>query len=184
MRHVHTPDPGSTGLVVVDVQEKFRNAVPDFAAVVEGVAKLVKGFEKLGLPVLVTEQYPKGLGKTAVEVTRAGKVFDPVEKTCFSCAGAPTFLERLEKTSVGTVVVCGVETHVCVNQTVHDLLARGYSVHVVHDAVASRTRENRAIALRKMEMSGAVPSSVEMCLFELLGDAAREEFRDIQALIK
>ncbi len=185
MKHKNALSPEGTGLVVVDVQEKFRNAVPDFDAVVTNVGKLVKGFGYLKLPVFVTEQYPKGLGKTVDEVLGAGgEYLVPVEKTCFSCAGAPDFMQRLEKTKIRTAVVCGVETHVCVNQTVHDLLAHGYSVHVVSDAVASRTRENREAALRKMEISGAIPTSVEMCLFELLGDARRDEFRDVQALIK
>ena len=184
MKHANTLSQSATGLVVIDVQEKFQHAVPDFDTVVRGVTKLAKGFGYLGLPIFVTEQYPKGLGRTAVEVANAARASDPLEKTCFSCAGAPMFMQRLEQANIRTVVVCGIETHVCVNQTVHDLLAHGYPVHVAYDAVASRTRENRDIALRKMEISGAIPTSIEMCLFELLGDARREEFRDVQALIK
>jgi nicotinamidase-related amidase len=108
----------------------------------------------------------------------------PMEKTSFSCTGAEGFWDRIRHLGVDTVIVCGIETHVCVNQTVHALLEGGLKVHVVVDAVGSRKRLDHETALRKIELAGAIPSTVEMCLFELLGDAKREWFRQIQQLVK
>jgi nicotinamidase-related amidase len=167
-------------LVVVDVQEAFRPAVLEFERVASGVAKLIEGAKALGVPVVATEQYPKGLGKTVPEVAEQLGDVEPIEKVCFSAAEADNFdLYGREQ-----ALLCGIESHVCVSQTAHDLLDRGLEVHVAADAVSSRTPENRDIGLHKMEGSGAVITSVETALFELVGAAGTDEFKTVQALVK
>ena len=173
---MRTLDRERTALVVVDVQEAFRPAVPDFDDVVENTLRLMKGAKILGVPVVVTEQYPKGLGSTVEEL---GEV-EPVEKSCFSAARADGFdLDGREQ-----ALVCGIEAHVCVSQTAHDLLERGVEVHVASDAVSSRTAANKEVGLHKMEQSGAIVTSVETALFELLEVSGTDEFKQVQGLIK
>ena len=168
-------------LVVVDIQEAFRKAVPSFDAVAESAATLVQGAEAMGIPIVVTEQYPKGLGHTVPEVAEhLPDGLKPLEKVRFSAAEA----EGFDLNGRDQVLVCGIETHVCVNQTVLDLLDRGIEVEVVGDAVGSRTDENRELGLHKAEYAGAVLTSVEMALFELLGGSDAAEFKQVQALVK
>jgi nicotinamidase-related amidase len=173
-------DRGRAALVVVDVQEAFRPAVLDFDRVAAGAATLVRGARVLDLPVIVTQQYPKGLGATVPELTEHLAGIEPIDKVCFSAAAAEGFdLEGRDQ-----VLICGIESHVCVSQTAHDLLDRGVEVHVARDAVSSRTEENRELGLHKMEGAGAVVTSVETALFELLGAAGTDEFKQVQALVK
>jgi nicotinamidase-related amidase len=176
-------DRGRAALTVIDVQEAFRPAVLDFDRVAANVAVLVQGARVLGLPVVVTEQYPKGLGQTVPEVACYLEDVQRLEKTSFSAVAADGFPEALEDVR-DQVLLCGIEAHVCVNQTAEDLLAAGREVHVAGDAVTSRTGENRALGLHKMEHSGAVLTSVETALFELLREAGTPEFKEIQRLIK
>jgi nicotinamidase-related amidase len=163
-------------LVVVDVQEGFRR-YDAFAAVVEGCAKLVRAARILGLPALVSEQYPKGLGHTVPEVGLQDE--RRIEKTVFSAARA----EGFDLAGREQAVVCGIETHVCVSQTVHDLLDRGVEVHVPADAVGSRHAIDYERGLERLERAGAVVSTVEAVLFELLERAGTPEFKEVQRLI-
>ena len=173
-------DPGRATLVVVDVQEAFRKAIPDFDAIASATATLIRGAEAMGVPILVTEQYPKGLGETVPEVADALPAgLEPIEKTVFSAAEADGF----DLGGRGQAIVCGIEAHVCVNQTVLDLLDRGVDVHVVADAVGSRSDANRALGLDKAERAGAWLTSVETALFELLGRAGGEQFKTVQRLV-
>jgi nicotinamidase-related amidase len=174
-----TLDRARTALVVIDVQEAFAKAVERFDEVAQQTAILVRGARVLGLPVLVTEQYPRGLGDTVPVVQEALDGVERIPKTVFSAARADGF----DLAGRDQVLVCGVETHVCVNQTVHDLLAGGVETHVAIDAVSSRTAANREPGLRKMEESGAILTSVETALFELLGAAGSDEFKTIQKLV-
>jgi nicotinamidase-related amidase len=187
--HSNLLDPKCTALLVVDVQERFRPVMEGFDSMASGCARLARAFRILELPILVTEQYPRGLGHTVPEVLEAlgpdfsgeGKI---PEKTSFSACGCPQVPARLEAGGVKTVLVCGIETHVCVNQSVHDLLAGGYAVQVAIDAVLSRHASDREGALRKMERSGAVLTTCEMACFELLGDARHPRFKEVQGLFK
>jgi nicotinamidase-related amidase len=164
-------------LVVVDVQEGFR-PYESFDAVARGCGRLVEGARVLGVPIVATEQYPKGLGTTAPEV---GLQDEPrVEKTVFSAARADGFdLDGRDQ-----ALVCGIEAHVCVSQTVHDLLARGVEVHVPADAVGSRNAIDYERALPRLEQAGAVVTTVESALLELCERAGTPEFKEVQALIK
>ena len=189
-------DPARTALLVIDVQERFRASMKGFDPMVSGCVRLIRAARLLELPILLTEQYPQGLGHTVREILDAlhaavpgaaappGREARVAEKTAFSSLGAAGIPEELKASGARSVLACGIETHVCVNQTVHDLLARGYHAHVAMDAVESRHPVDREAALRKMERSGAVLTTCEMALFELLRDAKHPRFKEVQALVK
>jgi nicotinamidase-related amidase len=163
-------------LVVVDVQEGFR-PYESFAGVADACAKLVQAARILDVRRVVSEQYPKGLGHTAPEV---GLQDEPrIEKSVFSAARADGF----DLSGRDQAVVCGIETHVCVSQTVHDLLERGIEVHVPADAVGSRHAIDYERGLERLERAGAVVTTVEAALFELLERAGTPEFKAVQKLI-
>ena len=174
-------DPERAALVIIDLQEAFRKAVPTFDDVAAATATLVRGAARIGIPIVITEQYPKGLGETAPEVAKhLPDSVQPIEKVRFSAAEADGFgLDGRDQ-----ALVCGIETHVCVNQTVLDLLGEEIEVHVAADAVGSRTEANRELGLQKMERAGATLSSVEMALFELLRGSDAPAFKEVQALVK
>jgi nicotinamidase-related amidase len=163
-------------LVVVDVQEGFRSYA-SFDRVAQACSKLVQGTRILEVPRIVSEQYPKGLGHTAPEVDIEDEPI--VEKTVFSAARADGF----DLSGRTQAIVCGIETHVCVSQTVHDLLERGVEVHVPADAVGSRHELDYERGLERLERAGAVVSTVESVLFELLERAGTPEFKAVQRLI-
>jgi nicotinamidase-related amidase len=166
-------------LVVVDVQEGFR-PYASFAGVAEACKKLLQGARILQVPRIVSEQYPKGLGHTALEVgLEDGEREERIEKTVFSAARADGF-DLHGRTQA---IVCGIETHVCVSQTVHDLLARDVEVHVPADAVGSRHRIDYERGLDRLQRAGAVVTTVETALFELLERAGTPEFKAVQKLI-
>jgi nicotinamidase-related amidase len=174
-----------TGLVIVDVQEGFRPVIDGFEAMAANVGLLAEGFGVLGRPVVASEQYPKGLGHTVPEVAeRLPEGTATIEKLRFSACGVGDFDSVLDALGCRSWVVCGIETHVCVNQTVLDLLARGHEVHVAADAVSSRTAENRSLGLEKMRAAGARVTSAEMALFEMLEEAGSPEFKAISRLVR
>ena len=170
-------DPERAALVVIDVQEGFRKAVPSFEQIAEATAALVKGAKAVGVPIVVTEQYPQGLGTTAPEVAdHLPQGLAPIEKVCFSATEA----EGFDLAGRDQALVCGIEAHVCVNQTTLDLLDEGVEVHVARDAVGSRFDENREVGLAKAERAGAVITSVETALFELVGLAWTDQYKQVQ----
>jgi nicotinamidase-related amidase len=184
-RHANTLDAERAALVVIDMQETFRNVIYDFAETAARVALFAHGMQLLGVPLIVTEQYPKGLGHTAGEIrTVLPSGVEPVEKTAFSSCGAREFVARLDETGARQIILCGIEAHICVNQTAHDLLARGLQVHLLTDCITARTEHNKQIGLAKMQQAGALPSSVETALFELMRDAKHEQFKAVQKLVK
>jgi nicotinamidase-related amidase len=163
-------------LVVIDVQESFR-PYACFAGVADACAKLLAAARILEIPALVSEQYPSGLGRTAPEVGVDGE--RRIEKTVFSAVRSEGFdLEGRDQ-----AIVCGIEAHVCVSQTVHDLLERGIDVHVPADAVGSRHAIDYERGLERLQRAGAVVSTVEASLFELLERAGTREFKAVQRLI-
>lgn len=163
-------------LVVVDVQEGFRSYA-SFEAVAQACSRLVRAARILELPRIVSEQYPRGLGHTAPEVALEDERI--VEKTVFSAARADGF----DLMGRSQAIVCGIEAHVCVSQTVHDLLDRGMDVHVPADAVGSRHQLDYERGLERLEQAGAIVSTVESVLFELLERAGTPEFKAVQRLI-
>ena len=172
-------------LLVVDIQERFRAAMADANALIAVAVRLVKTFRALDLPIIVTEQYPQGLGHTVEELRDAlGGEAPPYTKTCFSSCGSDEVSSRLVEQRIGQALVCGVEAHVCVSQTVHDLIQRGLSVHVAVDGVASRKTHDRDVALSRMARAGAILTTSEAAAFELLEDARHPRFKQVQALYK
>ncbi len=163
-------------LLLIDLQEGFRR-YPSFDAVLEGCKRLVQAARLLQIPMLVTEQYPKGLGPTAAEL--AIEEGQPLEKTVFSAARARGF-DLFGRTQA---IVCGIEAHVCVSQTVLDLLHRGIEVHLPADAVGSRHELDCERALQRLQLAGATVTTVEAALFELLERAGTAEFKAVQRLI-
>jgi len=185
MAHKNILDSAKAALLVVDVQEAFRTVIEDFPKLATRMSIAARGFQILERPVFVTEQYPKGLGRTASEIRDVLPFdFEYIEKTAFSSCGASRLDDGFKKADVRQIVVGGLETHVCVNQTVHDLLDRGYEVHLLMDCIASRAKRDKRTGVSKMIGSGAIPSSVEMAFFELMRDAKHEKFKEVQSLVK
>ena len=183
--HPNILDKEKTVLVVIDMQEAFRHSIDEFEQIASRISMAIRGFQILGLPVIVTEQYPKGLGRTVEEILFAlPPEFEFIEKTAFSSCGAQAFLDKLTQIGAKQILLCGIEAHVCVSQTAHDLLNQDFQVHLLQDCVSSRYKNDKRAALRKMRMSGVLPSSMEMALFELMRDSRHEQFKEIQTLIK
>jgi nicotinamidase-related amidase len=172
--------PQNTALVVVDVQEKLMAAMPHRDAVLAGVQKLLGAAQVLQLPVLLTAQYVKGLGPVCAAV--AGDK-PAIEKLAFSCCGAPEFVTAVKQLRRQRLILCGVETHVCVQQTAIDLM-KDYFVYVCADAVCSRRDLDRDVALDRMRDCGAVITTVESAIFELLREAGTPEFKACLPLFK
>jgi nicotinamidase-related amidase len=173
-----------TVLLVVDIQERLAAAMADREKVVANAGHLIAAAKLLGVPIVHTEQYPRGLGPTVPELRAALEPAAPIEKLTFDCCGEATFAPALGATRRSTVVVCGMETHICVLQTVLGLLAGGMTVHVAADAVCSRSPENARTALELMRDAGAVVTCTETVMFQLLVRAGTPEFKAIQARIR
>jgi nicotinamidase-related amidase len=168
-------------LVVIDVQERLMPVIHEHVEVERNIERLVRGAHILGVPAILTEQYVKGLGPTVEPVRRAFEEtsgYRPIEKDCFSAHAQFATLDRRQ------ALIAGVETHVCVYQTVRDLLGAGWTVWIAADAVSSRTPRNRDIALQRLVSEGAKLSSTEMALFELLVRSGTDEFRAIAKLVR
>jgi len=173
-----------TVLVVIDVQEKLARAMFEKEAVADNTAKLVRGAKILELPVVWTEQNPRGLGPTLPQVSELLVDQKPVTKLSFSCCGEPAFMKELENLKRRQVLICGMEAHVCVYQTAADLVTRGYEVQIVMDAVSSRTCENKAVGLERSKLLGASLTSTETALFELLKIAEGDKFKQMLKVVK
>lgn len=179
-----TLDRKDTVLVVVDVQERLLPVIHDREKLLENILRLVRGAQILGVPVICSEQYPKGLGPTVGALAEALAGVDRQEKITFSCLRDEGLAGALKDTGRGTLLVCGTESHVCVTQTVLDALELGKRVHVAGDAVSSRSPVNKQIALERLARAGATITSTESALFELLERAGTEEFRAVSKLVK
>jgi nicotinamidase-related amidase len=184
MKHSALLERRRAALAVIDMQEAFRSIIPDFTELTERIVLLVQSAKLLSVPIIVTEQYPKGLGRTVQEIAEHfPEGLEPIEKLSFSACGVQEFDTRLREHHIEQVILCGIEAHICVSQTAHDLLQNGYQVHLLGDAISTRLPRNRGVAINKMEKSGAMISSIEMALFELC-PAGTPEFKQMQALVK
>lgn len=171
-------------LLVVDLQEAFRKTLHEWERTLARACVLIRGAHLLELPVFYTEQYPKGLGATAPEVREALGDAQRFEKRTLSALGAPGLPQALAALGRNQVIVAGIETQACINQSVHELLAAGYQVHLAEDAVSARRPSDHASALAKLLASGAIGGSVESVLFECLRSADHAAFKSVQALLK
>jgi nicotinamidase-related amidase len=173
---------GDTALLVVDVQERLVPAILGHRQVVWNVGRLIDGAKLLGLPVAATEQYPKGLGPTVPELAR--RLGEIPSKLTFSCGGCPEIFRELEGRGIFKVLVCGMEAHVCVQQTVLDLVGQGWRVYVAVDAVGSRREIDYRTALARMDSAGATLTTTEAALFEWCQVAGTPQFKEISRLAK
>lgn len=171
-------------LLIVDIQERLCPVMDDPRRVLYNAARLIWGADRLRVPLLVSEQYPKGLGPTMVDLRQLVADEAVVEKTAFSCAREDGFMQRVESIGRRQAVVAGIEAHVCVQQTALGLKEKGFDVFVVVDACSSRSRTDQEAAVGRMAADGCRMVTTEMVLFEWLGNARNPAFKDIQQLIK
>ena len=166
-----------TALVVVDMQERLLPAIHEHERVIANVRLLLRAATALELPVVMTTQYLKGLGPTHAEISELTPGRVPLDKLTFSCFGSTAFTQELAATRATSLLLCGVEAHICVLQTGLDALARGFEVHVVTDATGSRVAANAALGHRRLERAGAILSGAEMAIYELLGASGTPAFK-------
>jgi nicotinamidase-related amidase len=171
-------------LLVIDLQQSYAGRLHQWDRTIERACILIRAAHELELPVIYTEQYPRGLGPTTPRVLDALGASERFEKRTLSCWGAPGLAERVVGLARPHAVLCGIETHACVSQTAHDLLARGFRVHLPEDALGSRRAQDHELAYQKLLVSGALPASVESVVLECLRSADHPRFRAVQALIK
>jgi nicotinamidase-related amidase len=184
MRHATLLDRRQAALLVIDVQDRVH-AVMRYRETVESNAiKLIRGCQLLRVPIFLTEQYPKGLGHTISSLRQALQTTLPLQKMTFSCCGSAELMPALQKREIRQAVLVGIETHVCVLQTALDLLANNYQVHVVRDAVSSRHDLDHQAALQRLAQAGAIITTAESALFELMERADTPEFKEVSKLIK
>lgn len=179
-------DPARAVLVVIDVQEKLcaamdQNALQQLA---KNTGILLESANELAVPVIFTEQYVKGLGPTLAELKSRAPAASCHEKMTFSCCGNGAFIEQLKQSGRTQIIVTGMETHVCVLQTVINLLDDGFKVHLVKDAVMSRSSDNKQTAIEAMMLAGAAPTCTEAVVFQLLKIAGTESFKKLSKLVK
>jgi len=173
----------SIGLVI-DIQERLVPAMEENDVLVENCKKLIQGLQILDVPMLVTQQYTKGLGETIEEVKALFTDFQYIEKKDFSCYDEPVFAEKLALSGAKNVIICGIESHVCVLQTAVDLKAAGYTPIVVSDCVSSRSFDNLDLAAERFRHEGIMMTSFESILFELTRSAGAPGFKEISKLVK
>lgn len=174
----------STALLIIDVQERILPVINNHQMIVDNILKLTKGFKVLSLPIFYTEQYPKGLGPTIKAITEELGNIKPFEKMTFSCSGAEELFIQFKQQHLSQIVVCGIEAHVCVQQTVLDLLENNFQVNVSADAISSRKETDCKTALERMRHHGAEVTTTESILFELLQVCGTPQFKDISKLVK
>jgi nicotinamidase-related amidase len=174
----------NTFLLLIDMQDKLYRAMHDKEDLLENVRKLIMGIKAFGIPIVMSEQYPEGIGKTIPEVAELLPDTPGIRKLSFSCCADRECNAAMAVTERNQALIAGIEAHVCVYQTAMDLLDGGYEVQVVADAVSSRSSRNRDIGLQKMRDAGVVITSVEIALFELLRTAESGKFREISKILK
>ncbi|MBE6028955.1 MAG: isochorismatase family protein [Clostridiales bacterium] len=170
--------------VFIDFQEKLMPAMHHKEELQDKVCRLAKGLGVLGIPHIVTQQYTKGIGETIPEVAEAIGEFEAIDKTTFSCMSHVDFINQLEIAAKKNIIVCGIESHICVQQTVEQLLEEGYNVYIPVDCISSRSQNDFLWAAERMEKAGAIMTTYESILYELLKDSKAEEFREISKIVK
>lgn len=175
---------GYTGLIAIDIQSKLMAVMRRKESVIANILKLLQLSKLFNLPVILTEQYPKMLGTTVPEIKYAITSYEPIAKMEFDCLDVEDFNSRLDAAHLKTIILVGVEAHICILQTCMSLLARGYSVHVPQDAIDSRTEENWHVGIELMRQAGAVITSTETVIFQILKRAGTNEFKEMIKIIK
>ena len=173
-----------SALLIIDVQERILGVMNEHEKLMINILKLVKGAKILHVPIFYTEQYPKGLGSTAKLLLDELTEVDAIQKMSFSCSGAGDLFQSLIDRGISQVIVCGIESHVCVQQTVLDLLANGFQVDLAADACSSRSTTDYDFAMQRMRQHGAEVTTTESVLFELLQVCGTDEFKAVSRLVK
>ena len=173
-----------TVFIAIDYQEKLMPVMSNKEDLEDKVCRLAEGMKALGIPHIVTQQYTKGIGQTIPSVAEAIGEFAPIDKTSFSCMNNEEFRAQLEKTGRKTAVVCGIEAHICLQQTVLQLLDEGYTVYVPVHCVSSRSQRDMMWSLDRIGSAGAITTTYEAVLYELLRDAKAPEFKAISKIVK
>jgi len=176
--------PEKTSLLIIDIQEKILPVISNNQMVVDNTLKLIKGFKVLNLPIYFTEQYPKGLGPTQKLIADELGAIEPFDKMSFSCSGAGELFNEFNKKNLSQIVVCGIESHVCVQQTVLDLIENGLQVNLAADSVSSRKEIDYKTALNRMRHHGAEVTTTESILFELLNVCGTDQFKAVSKIVK
>ncbi len=177
-------DKDNTALLLIDIQDRLANVMKVRDEIVKNCLHLIELSKMLNIPIVLTEQYPKGLGQTVAEIKDALPSYQPIEKLTFSCCEDPNFLNEIKRLDKKTIILTGMETHICVLQTCIGLLKEGFHVHLVRDAVCSRAKENWKAGVEFTRDAGAVITCTETVLFQLLKIAGTEEFKVISKRIK
>lgn len=183
LKHPKILNRETTALLIIDLQERIMPAMMNQERVIESALKLIRGFKVMNLPVYYTEQYPKGLGPTAA-VLKEELTGDAVQKMSFSCFGAGDLFKELIQKGITQVVACGVESHVCVQQSAMDLTANGFQVYLAADAASSRREIDYMTAMDRMRMNGIQVTTTESVLFELLNVCGTDEFKAVSRIVK
>lgn len=174
----------NTAFVAIDFQEKLMPAMSGTELLEELTVRLAKGMKVLGVPAIVTQQYTKGLGATVPAIAEALGDFQHVEKNTFSCMGCEEFVSRVKELGRKNIVLCGIEAHICVQQTVLELMDAGYNVYLVVDCISSRSEEDKLWSVTRMGEAGAVITTYEAILYEILRGSKEAGFKEISAIVK
>lgn len=177
-------DPNNTALVLIDVQGSLAKNMPERELLFNNLIRNIKAAQLLAIPVIWLEQYPEGLGETIPELATLLNDQSPLRKTTFGCLSTPEIADIIDNLGCNQLVVCGIEAHICVYQSVIQLLNAGYQVELITDAIASRNPSNKTLAIEKMESKGVALTSTEMWIFEVTQDARSPLFKEILNIIK
>jgi nicotinamidase-related amidase len=172
-------------LLCIDYQERLLPKIHMAEEITKNAIIMIRAAQVLGIPIMVTEQYPTGLGKTVKDIVKAlGVYYKPIEKMTFNCFESQQFAERIEATKLREILIMGIESHICVLQTVLEAIRRKYHVYILEDTISSRSPENRRVAFDRMIGEGATPSCVEMAIYELLKVSGTGEFKEILKFVR
>jgi nicotinamidase-related amidase len=173
-----------TVAVVIDIQEKLLPHMDEGEIILQNCLKLIEGLQILSVPILITQQYTKGLGNTDPSIVRMFPEFRFIEKISFSCCDEPVFAEKVGLSGKTNIIICGIESHVCVLQTCLDMLNSGFIPVIVEDCVTSRKENDKRIAIERMRNEGAIITTMESLIFELTRQSGNETFKNISRIVK
>ena len=176
--------PKNSLLLVIDIQEKFRPVIYEFDRVVINSRKLIQSANTLNIPIILTEQYPKGLGSTVAEIKEVLANHDQIEKVSFDCFGDSDFLNLINEKKRKNLLICGIESHVCVTQTALSAQDNGFNVYLMADAISSRKKSDYDISLRRLETEGVKLASTEMIIFQMIKDSKDRNFKELSGIVK
>ena len=171
-------------LVLIDIQEKLFPFVKDKDQLLRQITKLIQFTGIMKIPLILTEHYPQGLGQTIPEIKNILSEYNPIKKITFSAFRSEKFLQKIQETKIKTLLICGIESHICIEQTVLDGLSLGLKIHIISDAISSRKKHDLKIGIQKMQQYGGIISTTEMAIYEILERADTPEFKDALKLVK